>query len=51
MNMLNENQQAELNGHARAAAQKAAAEFLTFRLGAEEYGIDILRPQEIRAYE
>ena len=23
-------------------------EFLTFRLGAEEYGIDILRVQEIR---
>ncbi|MEX1165564.1 MAG: chemotaxis protein CheW [Hydrogenophaga sp.] len=29
----------------------AAAEFLTFRLGAEEYGIDILRVQEIRSYE
>ena len=28
-----------------------AAEFLTFRLGAEEYGIDILRVQEIRSYE
>ena len=25
--------------------------FLTFRLGAEEYGIDILRVQEIRSYE
>nr|MCU0927432.1 chemotaxis protein CheW [Hydrogenophaga sp.] len=35
-----------------AASQKApAAEFLTFRLGAEEYGIDILRVQEIRSYE
>ena len=34
-----------------AAAQKASAEFLTFRLGAEEYGIDILRVQEIRSYE
>jgi purine-binding chemotaxis protein CheW len=32
-------------------AQAAAAEFLTFRLGAEEYGIDILRVQEIRSYE
>jgi hypothetical protein len=32
--------------------QKAAArEFLTFRLGAEEYGIDMLRAQEIRSYE
>jgi purine-binding chemotaxis protein CheW len=26
-------------------------EFLTFRLGQEEYGIDILRVQEIRSYE
>ena len=34
-----------------AATQTAAAEFLTFRLGAEEYGIDILRVQEIRSYE
>ena len=33
---------------ARAAA---CGEFLTFRLGAEEYGIDILRVQEIRSYE
>jgi len=33
------------------AASQAAGEFLTFRLGAEEYGIDILRVQEIRSYE
>ena len=36
------------------AARKAAAmggEFLTFRLGNEEYGIDILKVQEIRSYE
>ena len=26
-------------------------EYLTFRLGAEEYGIDILKVQEIRGYE
>lgn len=34
-------------------ASKAAMphEFLTFRLGGEEYGIDILRVQEIRSYE
>lgn len=41
---------------ARAAqAQEAMAaiggEFLTFRIGSEEYGIDILRVQEIRSYE
>jgi len=29
----------------------AGGEYLTFRLGAEEYGIDILRVQEIRSYE
>jgi purine-binding chemotaxis protein CheW len=40
------------NPGAHAASQKsAAAEFLTFRLGGEEYGIDILRVQEIRSYE
>jgi len=33
------------------AAQTGSAEFLSFRLGAEEYGIDILRVQEIRSYE
>ena len=32
-------------------ATSAAGEFLTFRLGDEEYGIDILRVQEIRSYE
>jgi purine-binding chemotaxis protein CheW len=37
-----------------AAARKAEAprsEFLTFRLGAENYGIEILKVQEIRGYE
>lgn len=39
--------------HAAAAAAQAGAarEYLTFRLGAEEYGIDILKVQEIRGYE
>ena len=36
---------------APAAASAAHGEYLTFRLGAEEYGIDILRVQEIRSYE
>ncbi len=37
----------------RAATRQASAgrEFLTFRLGSEEYGIDILKVQEIRSYE
>lgn len=34
-----------------AAAVSKSAEYLTFRLGEEEYGIDILRVQEIRSYE
>jgi len=33
------------------AAVAAPREVLSFRLGAEEYGIDILRVQEIRGYE
>ena len=39
---------ASANGAARGAA---AGEFLTFRLGLEEYGIDILKVQEIRGYD
>ncbi len=33
------------------AAATSVREFLSFKLGAEEYGIDILRVQEIRGYE
>lgn len=32
-------------------AHHLGGEFLTFRLGAEEYGIEILKVQEIRSYE
>src|SRR5450759_293717 len=35
----------------KAAAGTSLREFLAFKLGAEEYGIDILRVQEIRSYE
>ncbi len=41
-------------GPASGRAAPSAAhqgEYLTFRLGGEEYGIDILRVQEIRSYE
>ncbi|MBL8312378.1 MAG: chemotaxis protein CheW [Rubrivivax sp.] len=34
-----------------AAVHASAREYLSFKLGAEEYGIDILRVQEIRGYE
>jgi purine-binding chemotaxis protein CheW len=37
--------------HEAARASAAGGEYLTFRLGAEEYGIDILKVQEIRSYE
>ena len=39
------------NNTGAEAAARTHAEFLTFRLGAEEYGIDILRVQEIRSFE
>lgn len=35
----------------QAAAPAAPQEWLTFRLGEEQYGIDILRVQEIRKFE
>lgn len=35
----------------RGAAVAKPKEYLSFRLGGEEYGIDILRVQEIRSYE
>ena len=37
--------------HGALEAMRNVNEYLTFRLGAEEYGIDILRVQEIRSYE
>ncbi len=36
---------------ASASAGTTADEFLSFKLGAEEYGMDILKVQEIRSYE
>ena len=35
----------------RTASDVAGSEFLAFTLGKEEYGIDILKVQEIRGYE
>ena len=42
---------AKPGGHPSPAAPSGPAEFLTFRLGAESYGIEILKVQEIRGYE
>ena len=50
MDMITDARQIASHESARAAAA-AGGEFLTFRLGAEEYGIDILKVQEIRSYE
>ena len=38
-------------GMETAATASAGSEFLTFTLGSEEYGIDILKVQEIRGYD
>ena len=53
MNMINDAAHVARAEASRAAQAKGphSGEFLTFRLGAEEYGIDILRVQEIRSYE
>src|ERR1700741_5274311 len=58
MDMITEAKQVAKHEAARAgrSAKGAASaathgEYLTFRLGGEEYGIDILRVQEIRSYE
>jgi purine-binding chemotaxis protein CheW len=50
MNLLNAESD---NQNACQASTKAASirEFLTFKLGGEEYGMDILWVQEIRSYE
>ena len=50
MNMMTDAAHVASHEAARAALH-AGGEFLTFRLGAEEYGIDILKVQEIRSYE
>ena len=50
MNMMTDARHVAQHEAARAALT-SGGEFLTVRLGAEEYGIDILKVQEIRSYE
>jgi purine-binding chemotaxis protein CheW len=50
MNMLHDARHIARHEAQRAAAS-VSSEYLTFRLGKEEYGIDILRVQEIRSFE
>ncbi|WP_051362177.1 chemotaxis protein CheW [Solimonas soli] len=40
-----------VNAHPAGAAADIVREFLTFTLGGEEYGVDILKVQEIRGYD
>lgn len=49
MDMITDTQQVARHEAERSLA--VGGEYLTFRLGAEEYGIDILKVQEIRSYE
>jgi purine-binding chemotaxis protein CheW len=54
MDMINEGAHIARSEAGRAAAPAAAAqagEYLTFRLGDEEYGVDIQKVQEIRSFE
>lgn len=52
MEMIQEASHVARHEAARGKPQAhSGGEFLTFRLGAEEYGIDILKVQEIRSYE
>lgn len=41
----------QINHGSNGAGDGAGSEYLAFTLGREEYGIDILRVQEIRGYE
>ena len=54
MQHVTEGASTSISAGAAMAATKMPSQmrdFLSFRLGAEEYGIDILRVQEIRSYE
>jgi purine-binding chemotaxis protein CheW len=51
MNAVTEAMDALHDGYGERIAEQARREFLTFRLGDETYGIDILQVQEIREIE
>ncbi len=48
---MSQTQAVETTESAGNLAGKTLNEFLTFRLGSEEYGMDILKVQEIRGYD
>ncbi|MBX3617627.1 chemotaxis protein CheW [Nitrosomonas sp.] len=49
--MLQEQTTPAVSGSTQLRTSSITNEFLTFRLGNEEYGIEILKVQEIRGYE
>ncbi|MDT7835669.1 chemotaxis protein CheW [Aquabacterium sp. OR-4] len=51
MSAINAVESQAVNHAAQSAVRGAPREVLSFKLGAEEYGIDILKVQEIRGYE
>jgi purine-binding chemotaxis protein CheW len=48
---MNTSIEASTNATSSSANNSAAGEYLTFVLGTEEYGLDILKVQEIRGYD
>src|SRR4051812_25063150 len=51
MEMMQEGAHIARHESARTTALPHAGEYLTYRAGAEEYGVDIQTVQEIRSYE
>jgi purine-binding chemotaxis protein CheW len=51
MDMINEGTHIARSEASRTAVAPHAGEYLTYRLGAEEYGVDIQKVQEIRSCE
>lgn len=51
MEMINEGAHIARHEAARTPALPPAGEYLTYRVGAEEYGVDIQAVREIRCYE
>ena len=49
--MLQEQTMTTIAASASSTTSQVINEFLTFRLGKEEYGIEILKVQEIRGYD
>jgi purine-binding chemotaxis protein CheW len=51
MDVINDGGHIAREAAGRTAAAAAAGEYLTYRVGTEDYGVDIQKVQEIRSYE